>query len=374
MDKKLIVFGTRPEFVKLIPVFREIVNQGMKNDFLFIYTGQHADLPKDFFPAFDFQPDISILPKDHDNSIGFSFSYILSSLQAIVDDVMKSCGADLMIGQGDTTTCACAAMCAFFSEIPFAHIEAGLRTYDFASPFPEEYFRRIITLATTVHFAPTPMAGENLIGEGISADKIIVTGNTSIDTVKLLKSMDPEGLRNPYLHRWPEKEKNILITCHRRENQNGRFRTLTQTVRRLADDNPSLNFIWLSHPTLFVQKELREEIFSSNKNIFILPPVDVIGMHYLLGIAGMIITDSGGIQEEAPSFNIPVIVTRELSERKESVDLRYSIIPEDLDTGLIDAFYRVKAQLPVEMINPYGDGKAAVRIVNFLKENFSLRK
>jgi UDP-N-acetylglucosamine 2-epimerase len=366
MSKKLVVFGTRPEFIKLLPVIDEIKKQKLEEAFVFVFTGQHGEMTKELFHHFNFKPFVSIPLRNLNNSLSRSFAYILTGLQKIIDDIQKSYDISMIIGQGDTTSCACAAMSAFYNEIPFAHIEAGLRTNNFNKPFPEEYFRRIISLTTTIHFAPTESARENLLREGIAAEKIVITGNTIVDVIEMIKPMI-SGKNIRLLDDRLKSANNILITCHRRENQNGNFHILAGAIKTLSAKYSSYNFIWISHKTPFIMKELKAGNFNDHPNIFILPPVGLPDMYYLYSITKLIITDSGGIQEESPGFHIPVIVTREFTERNESVKLGYSIISGMNREKIIDSFNYLIQQPGMIMKNPYGDGKSGKRIVDYLK-------
>ncbi|MBL0048627.1 MAG: UDP-N-acetylglucosamine 2-epimerase (non-hydrolyzing) [Bacteroidetes bacterium] len=362
MNKTLIVFGTRPELIKLIPIFIELKKQGLEKQYLSIFTGQHVELTQGLFEEFDFKPDLRIPLSNERNSIGLSFSAMLTALQEIVYAVQENTKIKMIVAQGDTTTCACAAFCAFINEIPFAHVEAGLRTHTIKSPFPEEYFRRIISLSSSIHFAPTEGAVKNLLQEGVKSEHIYLSGNTVVDTIELMKRKHrntTEGIRNT-----------ILITCHRRENQNGNFHDLVKTIKLLAETHPSLNFIWIAHKTPFVRNELATNDFDSYPSIFISPPLPLSEMYRLYSISKLIITDSGGIQEEACSFSLPVIVIRDTTERLESLELGYSILAQNASDDLIVKFNQVLNSNEQVMLNPYGDGKSAERIVNFLQSNF----
>ncbi|CAN5400469.1 UDP-N-acetylglucosamine 2-epimerase (non-hydrolyzing) [soil metagenome] len=363
MNKKVIIFGTRAEFIKLIPIFNEIKKREIAENFVAVYTGQHADLNAELFGWFDFQPDFTIALKNHNNSLSYSYAYILVEIQKVIDEIQKTNKIGVVLGQGDTTSCVASAMCAFFNEIPFGHIEAGLRTNDLKNPYPEEYFCKIISLTSTIHFAPTLIAQENLLKEGIKKENILLTGNTIVDSIELIKTKKI-NLENSVVFK-KNTTNCILITCHRRENQNDSFNKLIDNIKQLAEENTLFNFIWLSHTTPFIERELNEDKFKQHKNISILPPLNVFELYKLYENTRLIITDSGGLQEEAPSFNIPVIVIRESTERVESIKLGYSSTINQND--LVAVFTELKDRKVVDMVNPYGDGKAAERIVNYLK-------
>jgi UDP-N-acetylglucosamine 2-epimerase (non-hydrolysing) len=366
MDKgiKVIIFGTRPEFIKLWPVFREIETRNLRHKFSFIYTGQHHDYLSDFFKEFSFEPDIYLEPGSHGNSISDSYAVIFSNICIALQQIGRNNQISCIIGQGDTTSCAAAAMYAFLNHINFVHIEAGLRTYDLGQPFPEEYFRQIISISSTVHFAPTALCRENLIRQGVNSDRIIVTGNTVIDALNMLSdqsgSNDLEGF-----------EKNtVLITCHRRENQNDNFYKLFEAVTELTVLYPELIFKWMVHKNPFVEKAISSRLLLKPDNLFFIEPVQPKVIYQFFRNTAIIITDSGGIQEEAPSFNIPVIVVRNVTERKESELMGYSVV-SGIDKGkIISVFESLLNRKRKKMRNPYGKGKAARRIVNFINKNY----
>ena len=366
MDKNLVIFGTRPEFIKLLPVMVEIKKQNLETQFVYVFTGQHHEMTRDLFLTFNFSPDISLEEKNHHNSLSRSYAGILAGLQEAIDDLRKTHTIKMIIGQGDTSSCACAAMSAFFNEIPFAHIEAGLRTHNMENPFPEEYFRRMISLTTAMHFVPTAVAAENLLREGITEERIVITGNTITDVIEYLKPLDSQPLDPMQDTGFPATATNVMITCHRRENQNGNFHILVETVKTLAEEYPSLNFTWISHKTPFIQHELQSDLFGNHPNVRVIPPLGLIEMYRLYETTRLIITDSGGVQEEAPGFNIPVIVIRDVTERSESVDLGYSVLTGMNREKILDAFRHFMGRKRTTMINPYGDAHAAKKIVDCL--------
>jgi len=368
MNKKVIVFGTRPEFIKLLPVIIEIQQQHFDKDYFYIFTGQHTDLISDLFEIFSFKPSYTLQLKDHSNSLCHSFSHILSGIQEVIENIKNDFNISIIIGQGDTTSCVCAALCAFFNHIPFGHVEAGLRTNDLKNPFPEELFRNIISLTSTINFVPTSKAKENLLREGIKKKNIIVTGNTIVDAIEMLKPLVSSKISDNSIVRQFGLKNIVLITCHRRENQDEKYLELIDSIKTLATENKSLQFIWISHVTPFVKKQLTREPFHAINNIHILPPINVFELFFLYGKTQIIITDSGGIQEEAPSFDIPVIVIRDYTERSESVEMGYSEIIGLNKEKIIGSFNKIINQQSIQMINPYGNGHAAQLIVSHLKQ------
>lgn len=370
MNKKVIVFGTRPEFIKFLPIISEVKLRNAEDEYCYIFTGQHSELVVELFELFDFKPTYTIPQVNHFNSLSESFSFILAELQKIIDHIKTIYSISIVLGQGDTTSCVCAAFCAFFNHLPFGHVEAGLRTYNLNHPFPEELFRRIISQVSTINFAPTQLNYENLLLEGIKSENIIITGNTIVDTVSLLKNSISQKVAKNSSVRQFESGKVVLVTCHRRENQNSNFNKILSTVQKLASENSSLQFIWISHMTPFVKSILEGQEFHSIVNIHILPPINIFEMYFLYERTCLIITDSGGVQEEAPSFNIPVVLIRECTERTESVDLQYSEVVGFDEDQLIRSFNKHILKTPLKMINPYGDGNASQMIVSYLQKNY----
>jgi len=367
--KKIIVFGTRPEFIKLLPIIERLNQLGLQDEYIFIFTSQHTDLINDLFDLFNFTPSYIIKPKNSYNSIVNSYSFILSKLQKTVDKIKSAYNLSVIISQGDTTSCLSAATIAFTNNIPFAHIEAGLRTNNLQSPFPEEYFRKIISLSASVHFAPTKTAFENLIRENFSREDIIITGNTIVDAIKIIKEKTSK-LSFKKLARF-KKKKNILITYHRRENQTNSINIFIRAIKSIAEQNPECNFIWILHKNPFFVKNEINQFFENKKNVQIIDHINVMEMYFLYNYSKLIITDSGGIQEEAPSFNIPVIIIRSETERAESVNLGYSFLVENIEKDLMKKFKTV-LNLPFQnMNNPYGNGNASQLIIEYIEEKFS---
>ncbi len=367
MSEILIVFGTRPEFIKLLPVFHEIRRLSLDHRFRYLFTGQHDKWMDELFRTFDFTPSRSIPFRDHHHSLCGSFSYILEGIQNYLDSAGGRGRPVLIMGQGDTTTCACAALCAFFNHIPFAHVEAGLRTGKLRQPFPEEYYRLMITRSADIHFAPTPVARENLLNEGVQDEHIIITGNTIVDAVRIIGEKVGGMLHDHPVFQKAGKGKVVLITCHRRESREEGCNELLQAVYALAEDHPELQFVWPSHlPS--DQKEAGQTRNTSNDNLHFIQPLKVTELYALYPLTRLIITDSGGIQEEAPSFSIPVLLVRNESERMESVDLGYAELCGLQKEKIIGAFKGVVSRPVPLMVNPFGKGDAAEAILKRLQQ------
>lgn len=361
---QIIVFGTRPEFIKLLPVIMLIESRGLRSEFVLVYTGQHGNIVEELFDVFKVHPDYTIPFINHSNSILHCFNHISEKLDEIFNSILENKNIKYVIGQGDTTTCTCAAFTAFLNEIPFAHIEAGLRTYDKKNPFPEEYFRRIITESTQIHFAPTQNAFKNLVNENIDKQRIIVTGNTIIDMLKIAQANSDNSKEYEYLKNY---EKNVLITCHRRENQNEVIDRLLEEILDLSKTNSNINFLWIGHPNS-LDKEILKKISSlpEQKNLNFIPPVSYYNMLRLYPKINLIITDSGGIQEEASFFGVPVIVIRRKTERIESLDMGIAYL-QDLDFNNFSKLFNKCIKMPITKYTEiYGDGNASEKILNHL--------
>lgn len=362
MKYNVIVFGTRPELIKLIPIILEIRKRKLVDRFKIICTNQHKELIDDLLDLFEIKPDKKLPISNCGKSISDTLSSIIKELQLYVASNVNN--INYIIAQGDTTSCLGAAMVAFLNKKPFAHIEAGLRTFDQGNPFPEEYFRQIISLSTNIHFTPTYKAKQNLLRENIHESKIIHTGNTIVDVMNILQNR-PNRKKNEHIKKYIKSKNNIIITCHRRENQNGNFDTLIESIKTLATSNSELNFIWLSHLNPFVKSKTNHESLNNISNISVIQPITIFDMIDLYKSSQLIITDSGGIQEEAVSFNIPTIVIREKTERTEAINVGNSELVGNSSEKLIAAFYKFLSRNVIDVNNPFGDGKAATRIIDF---------
>lgn len=365
MKNNLIVFGTRPELLKLIPVILEIRKRKQDNRYKVICTNQHQELISDLLKQFEIKPDVSLPIGNHEKSISETLSSIMHELHKYIEFNHKNIG--YVIAQGDTTSCLASAMTAFLNKKPFAHIEAGLRTYDNNNPFPEEYFRTIVSLSTQIHFTPTFTAKQNLLRENIPESKIIYTGNTSVDLIHLLKNAEYQ-CTNKAICKFIQSNNNVLITCHRRENQNGNFDGLIKSIIELALANPDLNFIWLSHLNPFVDSKTKNNSLKKVSNITVLTPLSIVDMIELYKCTQLIITDSGGIQEEAVSFNVPTIVIREKTERLEAVEIGNSLLVGNSPEKLNAAFYKFLKSKTESPKNPFGAGNASSLIVDFFEK------
>ena len=366
--KILAVFGTRPEIIKLFPVFRKIENYPREARLKICLTAQHREMLRPFLKSFGIRPDydLGIMRKDQ------SPSQVASSVFAGLEPVLKKEKPDFVIIQGDTTTAAAAAVCAFYNKIKVAHVEAGLRTFDKWRPFPEEVNRVIAGSVADLHFAPTLRAKKNLLRAGVEKKRIFLTGNPVIDALRLIPDETPKAsLRSLAEGARRTGRKIILVTAHRRENFGRPLENICRALHSLQKEFRSrVCVVFPVHLNPHV-REVVYPLLSGIEAISLLPPLDYFSLVYLMRRAHLILTDSGGIQEEAPSFGKPVLVLREVTERPEAVEAgtvrlvgtnRERIFRETTRLLLDKRAYEKMARA----VNPYGDGRAAERIVAVL--------
>src|SRR5208283_3106078 len=362
--KILFVFGTRPEAIKLAPVVRELSS---RSDFRckVCVTGQHRELLTQVLDLFELRPDwnLEVMRPDQD------LAYLTGAALSGVSKVLASFRPDRLIVQGDTTTTFAAALAAFYHKIPVAHVEAGLRTGDIYAPWPEEVNRRLVTHIADLHFAPTKGARENLLKEGVGERRIVVTGNTGIDALLWVSRLldDRPELRargEAMLADRFQGKRLILMTGHRRESFGEGLARICEAMVRIAS-RPDVGVVFPVHPNPNVRRAI--EPLSRHGNILLVEPVDYPELVYLLKRCHLVVTDSGGIQEEAPSFGKPVLVTRETTERPEAMELGLAKLVGTDDRRLFDEMaellddpqaYRRMSRVE----NPYGDGHASRRI------------
>ncbi len=351
--KVLVSVGTRPEFIKIVPVIRELKKRGVDTHFL--YTGQHRDLCRPLFDFFAVHPDTDLDIMKPDQSIAHITSSILTRLDAALDTVKP----DLVVVHGDTSTTFASSLAAFYKKIPVGHVEAGLRSHDRYSPFPEEMNRTLTARIAAYHFAPTALNRDNLLREGIDPATIFVTGNTVIDTVKLVAAKIQT-----------KKKKQVLITAHRRENFGEPMRQICGAIAELARTFPDREFLYPVHPNPNVRTTVNA-LLSNIGNVRLIEPLDYIAFITEMTSSELVLTDSGGIQEEAPAFGIPVIVMRRETERSEGVDAGTLILAGTEQADIVAAAKRLLTDPAyyasfAKATNPYGDGHAAERIVDTL--------
>jgi UDP-N-acetylglucosamine 2-epimerase (non-hydrolysing) len=371
--KIAIIFGTRPEAIKLIPVIYELKKRQDKVLTKVIVTGQHREILRQMLTLFDIVPDLDLDLMTHNQTL----ASITSKNIAALDTYMGSDKPDMVMVQGDTTTTFCAALTAFYHKIPVAHVEAGLRTNNKYSPFPEEINRQLTTRISSLHFAPTELSRQNLIAENIPGEEIFITGNTAIDALFLAlglideKKVLLEEIKDLHF------DNIVLITGHRRENFGSGFESICSAINRLAKAFPDYQFIYPVHPNPNVRNTVAALLGNNElKNIHLIAPLDYFPFIKLMSMARIILTDSGGIQEEAPSLGKPVLVMRDTTERPEAMQAGTSILVGTNEETIFNEAYKlltdeVAYQKMATAVNPFGDGKSSERIVNHCLNYFS---
>lgn len=363
MKKVLLSFGTRPEAIKMCPLVKELKTR--KNiETVVCVTGQHREMLDQVLQAFDVEPD-------YDLSIMKSKQTLFDVTINILDrmkEVLEKEKPDVVLVHGDTSTTFVTALACFYLQIPVGHVEAGLRTYDIYSPYPEEFNRQAVGIVADYHFSPTDMAKENLIREGKDESTIYVTGNTAIDALKTT-------VRDDYTHEhleWAADSKLIMITAHRRENLGEPMRNMFRAIKRIIDEHEDIKAIYPIHMNPVV-REAAKEILGDSDRIRIIEPLEVVDFHNFLAASHMIVTDSGGIQEEAPSLGKPVLVMRDTTERPEGVKAGTLKLVGRKEEVIYNTFKELlvnkEAYDAMSMAsNPYGDGTASKQIADILEK------
>lgn len=384
MKKAMLVFGTRPEAIKMAPLIREF--QKNKNSFetIVCVTGQHREMLDQVLRIFDIIPDYDLNIMKNGQDLYDVTARVLLGMR----DVLEKCHPDLVLVHGDTTTSTAVAIAAFYQQIPVAHVEAGLRTYNIYSPWPEELNRQLTSRIAEYNFAPTQLSCENLLKENVNKDKIFVTGNTVIDALywvvdkikndtSLDNTLKETLLKAGYdVDRLTKGKKLVLITGHRRENFGDGFVKMCIAIRDLKNKYSEVDFVYPMHLNPNVRKPIHETFgkdLDNLGNMFFIEPLEYLSFVYLMEKSFIVLTDSGGIQEEAPSLGKPVLVMRDTTERPEAlsagtvklVGTNYDMIVNEV-SALIDddAVYEQMSKA----VNPYGDGWACSRIVKILKD------
>lgn len=388
MKKIMLVFGTRPEAIKMAPLVKEFQKFPDKFETVVCVTGQHREMLDQVLHIFEISPDYDLNIMKQGQDLYDVTARVLTGMR----DVLKEAKPDVVLVHGDTTTSTAAALAAFYQQIPVGHVEAGLRTYNIYSPWPEEMNRQITGRIATYHFAPTPLSKQNLLAESVQEGNIYVTGNTVIDALYMVvdkikndKVLDAE-LENLLkqagydINRLVGGKKLVLITGHRRENFGDGFINMCTAIKDLTKKYPDVDFVYPMHLNPNVRKPIHEvfgENLSNLGNMFFIEPLEYLSFVYLMEKSTIVLTDSGGIQEEAPGLGKPVLVMRDTTERPEALDAgtvrlvgtNYDKIVKEV-SALIDNedCYRQMSQA----VNPYGDGKACGRIIEMFisKKNY----
>jgi len=377
--KVLSVFGTRPEAIKMAPVVLGLQKaEGIES--LVCVTAQHREMLDQVLDLFEIKPDYDLnIMKPGQDLYAVTANALLG-----MRNVLRECKPDIVLVHGDTTTCFAAALAAFYEQVKIGHVEAGLRTGDLTAPFPEEANRSLVGRIADYHFAPTPGSEENLLYENVRADSIVVTGNTVIDALLMVRDKvegyPVEKWKNMlgdelYARVVDEKRKLVLITGHRRENFGQGFVDLCTAIKTLADDHCDWDFIYPVHLNPNVQKPVND-ILGDADNIFLIDPQDYAPFVWLMNKSDLILTDSGGIQEEGPSLGKPVLVMRDVTERPEAVDAGTVVLvgtdKDKIIKNVENVLSNESEYLKMSRAhNPYGDGKAVSRIIEHLSENVS---
>ena len=387
MKKVMLVFGTRPEAIKMAPLVKAFQQQSEEFETVVCVTGQHREMLDQVLKIFEITPDYDLNIMKQGQDLYDVTARVLTGMR----DVLKEAQPDVVLVHGDTTTSTAAALAAFYQQIPVGHVEAGLRTHNIYSPWPEEMNRQITGRIATYHFAPTPLSRQNLLAEGVKEEQVVVTGNTVIDALymvvdKIKADRELDGQLEKLLaetgydvKRLDGERRLVLITGHRRENFGEGFIRMCQAIKALAEKYPEVDFVYPMHLNPNVRRPIHEvfgEDLSRLGNMFFIEPLEYLSFVYLMEKSHIVLTDSGGIQEEAPGLGKPVLVMRDTTERPEALEAGtvklvgtdYERIVAEVSALLGDRDYYEGMS---RAVNPYGDGRACGRIVRFLQENLS---
>lgn len=377
----MLVFGTRPEAIKMAPLVKEFQKYPDQFQTIVCVTGQHREMLDQVLYLFDIKPnyDLNIMKKGQD------LYDVTTRVLVGMRDVLKEAKPDVVLVHGDTTTSTASALAAFYQQIPVGHVEAGLRTHNIYSPWPEEINRQITSRIATYHFSPTPLSKQNLLDEGIADEKIFVTGNTVIDALYLVvdkmnndqnMSLNLQSVLKQLgydIARLNGDRRLVLITGHRRENFGDGFISICSAIKTLTELYPDVDFVYPMHLNPNVRKPIHEVFgIEAKPNMFFIEPLEYLTFVYLMEKSTIVLTDSGGIQEEAPGLGKPVLVMRDTTERPEALDAgTVKLVGTDYHKILSEVSHLLDDHEYYELMsnssNPYGDGKACGRIINILK-------
>ena len=376
----MLVFGTRPEAIKMAPLVKEFQKYPKEFETIVCVTGQHREMLDQVLHIFDIRPDYDLNIMKQGQDLYDVTTRVLMGMR----DVLKESRPDLVLVHGDTTTSTASALAAFYQQIPVGHIEAGLRTHNIYSPWPEEMNRLLTGRIATYHFAPTLLSRQNLLQENVADEKITVTGNTVIDALywvvqkikenkTLARELENILAKSGYtVSRLTQSKKLVLITGHRRENFGDGFISICKAIKSLSEKYPEVDFVYPMHLNPNVRKPIQEVFGESQKaNMFFIEPLEYLSFVYLMEKSAIVLTDSGGIQEEAPGLGKPVLVMRDTTERPEALEAgTVKLVGTDYDkivnevSGLLDS--REYYEKMSKAVNPYGDGKACCKIIEAL--------
>lgn len=380
MKSIMLVFGTRPEAIKMSPLVKELQAHKDKFNTIVCVTGQHREMLDQVLDIFDIKPDFDLNIMKQGQDLYDVTSKVLLGMR----DILKKCTPDIVLVHGDTTTSMAASLAAFYQQIPVGHVEAGLRTHNIYSPWPEEINRQITGRIATFHYAPTELSRRNLLKEGLSDDMIHVTGNTVIDALYwVVERIRNDSTLEHYLKdelkacgynidRLTGNKKLVLITGHRRENFGDGFVNICKALKSLVETYPDVDFVYPMHLNPNVRKPIHEVFGHTDyRNMFFIEPLEYLAFVYMMEKSFIVLTDSGGIQEEAPGLGKPVLVMRDTTERPEAVDAgTVKLVGTDYDRIVSEVSrlindYKYYSTMS-EAVNPYGDGNACKRIIQSL--------
>jgi UDP-N-acetylglucosamine 2-epimerase (non-hydrolysing) len=387
-QKILLVFGTRPEAIKMAPLVKELQMQPDRFQTVVCVTGQHREMLDQVLDVFGITPDFDLNIMKPGQDLYDITCRVLTGMR----DVLKEVQPGMVTVHGDTTTSSATALAAFYQQIPVGHVEAGLRTHNIYSPWPEEMNRQITGRLATLHFAPTPLSRDNLMREGVSTSRIKVTGNTVIDALnlavkkiktipgtepRLISLLEGQGISQKQVHDWDRNRRLVLITGHRRENFGDGFLNICHAIKKLAVHYPDTDFVYPVHLNPNVKKPVYEILGSNGNgtvpNVHLITPLDYLPFVWLMSKSYMVLTDSGGIQEEAPGLGKPVLVMRDTTERPEALKAGTVLLVGTNEQKIVTEASRLLDDHShyfnmSQASNPYGDGKASARIVEFIRE------
>ncbi|PGE28613.1 non-hydrolyzing UDP-N-acetylglucosamine 2-epimerase [Bacillus wiedmannii] len=365
--KVMTIFGTRPEAIKMAPLVLELQKHPEKIESIVTVTAQHRQMLDQVLSIFGITPDFDLnIMKDRQTLIDIT----TRGLEGL-DKVMKEAKPDIVLVHGDTTTTFIASLAAFYNQIPVGHVEAGLRTWDKYSPYPEEMNRQLTGVMADLHFSPTTKSATNLQKENKDESRIFITGNTAIDA---LKTTVKETYSHPVLEKLGN-DRLVLMTAHRRENLGEPMRNMFRAIKRLVDKHEDVQVVYPVHMNPVV-RETANDILGDHRRIHLIEPLDVIDFHNVAARSYLMLTDSGGVQEEAPSLGVPVLVLRDTTERPEGIEagtLKLAGTDEETIFGLADELLSDKEahDKMSKASNPYGDGRASERIVEAILQHFN---
>lgn len=364
MSKKkvMVVFGTRPEAIKMCPLVKEMRSRPDEFDVMVCVTGQHKEMLYQVLDAFDITPDHDLHVMRYGQTLFEITSDVLIGMGKIIDEH----NPDVVLVHGDTTTAFATSLAAFYWQVPIGHVEAGLRTYDIYSPYPEEFNRQAIDIVADWYFAPTADARKNLLSEGKNGNRIYVTGNTGIDA---LFTTVRDDFHNEHLE-WAKDSRLVLLTAHRRENLGASMHSMFRAIKRVLDEHDDVKIIYPIHMNPRVRDAAHEEL-DGNDRLRIIEPLDVVSFHNFLSRSNIVLTDSGGIQEEAPALGKPVLVMRDTTERPEGVAAGTLKLVGTDEKRIYREFSKLLTDdraydAMSHAVNPYGDGFSSKRIADII--------